>query len=62
VLFTDTNDYTSGTHLHRYCTGMHNIRLYLITDIYHDYMFQLVNGHFRVNFRHTNPSMLNITH
>jgi hypothetical protein len=62
VLFIDTNDYKSGTHSHSYYIYLYSIRLYLITDKCCDNMFQLVNGHFRVNSRCTNPSLLNVMH
>jgi len=62
VLFTDTNDYKYRSHLHSYYIDMHNIRFYLLSDRYCDYMFQPVKGHFKVNSGHIKPSTLNITH
>ena len=32
---------------------MYNMALYLITDMYCDYMFRLLYSHLQVNYRHT---------
>jgi hypothetical protein len=40
------------SYLHICCIDMYSMALYLITDVYCDYMFRLVYSHLPVNSRH----------
>lgn len=52
LLFIDINDYKSKILFTLRYNNAHNIRLYLIPDIYCDYMFRLVNSNFEVTAGH----------
>jgi hypothetical protein len=51
TLFVHMSDYNIKSYLHGYDIGIY-IRLHLVIGLYCDYMFVVVNRHFKVNSRH----------